>query len=45
MNLHMTYLKLRNSDAAYSIYFSQVILELFTFLINTANKEFHNMYQ
>ena len=36
----MTNLKLRNSDSAYSICFSQVLLKLFTFLINTAGKEY-----
>ena len=35
----MTNSKLRNSDSAYSIYFGQVLLKLFTFLINTADKE------
>ena len=45
INLHMTKSKLRNSDSAYSISFSQVLLKLFTFLINTADKEIYNIYQ
>ena len=44
MNLHMTNSKVRNSDSAYSIYFTQVLLELFTFLIQTANKEIYNIF-
>ena len=43
-NLHMTNSKVRNSDSAYSIYFSQVLSKLFTFLINTADKEIHNIF-
>ena len=39
INLHMTNSKLRNSDSAYSICISQVLLKLFTFLLNTADKE------
>ena len=39
----MTNSKLRNSDSAYSICFSQVSLKLFTFLINTADKEIYNI--
>ena len=35
----MTNSKLRNSDSAYSTCFSQVLLKLFTFLINTADIE------
>ena len=35
----MTNSKVRNSDSAYSICFSQVLLKLFTFLINTADKD------
>ena len=38
LNLHMTNSKLRNSDSAYSICFSQVLSTLFTFLINTQVK-------
>ena len=41
MNLRMTNSKVRNSDSAYSICFSQVLLKLFTFLINTADKEIY----
>ena len=37
----MTNSKVRNSDSAYSICFSQVLLKLFTFLINTADKEIY----
>ena len=37
--LHMTNSKLRNSDSTYSICFSQVLLKLFTILINTTNIE------
>ena len=40
----MTNLKVRNSDSAYSICFSQVLLKLFTFLINTADKEIYNIF-
>ena len=39
----MTNSKVRNSDSAYSICFSQVLLKLFTFLINTADKEIYNI--
>ena len=35
---------LRNSDSAYSICFGQVLLKLFTFLINTADKEIYNIF-
>ena len=35
----MTNSKVRNSDSAYSICFSQVLSKLFTSLINTADKE------
>ena len=38
----MTNSKVQNSDSAYSICFSQVLLKLFTFLINTADKEMYN---
>ena len=38
INLHMTNSKVRNSDSAYLICFSQVLLKLFTFLINAADK-------
>ena len=34
----MTNSKVRNLDSAYSICFSQVLLKLFNFLINTADK-------
>ena len=44
INLHMTILKVRNSDSAYSICFSHVLLKLFTFLINTADKEICNTF-
>ena len=44
MNLHMTNSKVRNSDSAYSISFSQVLLKLFTFLINTEDKEIYNIF-
>ena len=44
MNLYMTNSKVRNSDSAYSICFSQVLLKLFTFLINTADKEIYNIF-
>ena len=40
----MTNSKVRNSDSAYSIYFSQVLLKLFTFLINTADNEIYNIF-
>ena len=40
----MTDSKLRNSDLAYSICFSQVLFKLFTFLINTADKEIYNIF-
>ena len=40
----MTNSKVRNSDSAYSICFSQVLLKLFTFLINTADKEIYNIF-
>ena len=40
----MTNSKVRNSDLAYSICFSQVLLKLFTFLINTADKEIYNIF-
>ena len=40
----MTNSKLRNSDSAYSMCFSQVILKLFTFSINTADKEIYNIF-
>ena len=36
--------KVRNSDSAYSICFGLVLLELFTFLINTADKEIYNIF-
>ena len=36
--------KVRNSDSAYSICFSQVLFKLFTFLINTADKEIYNIF-
>ena len=39
----MTNSKVRNSDSAYLIWFSQVLLELFT-LINTADKEIYNIF-
>ena len=41
----MTNLVVRNSDSAYSIYFSQVLVKSFTYLINTADKEIYNIYQ
>ena len=44
INLHMTNSKVRNLDPAYSICFSQVLLKLFTFLINTADKEIYNIF-
>ena len=40
----MTNSKVRNSDSAYLICFSQVLLKLFTFLINTADKEIYNIF-
>ena len=40
----MTNSKVRNSDSAYSICFSQVLLKLFTSLINTADKEIYNIF-
>ena len=40
----MTNPKVQNSDSAYSISFSQVLLKLFTFLINTANKKMYNIF-
>ena len=40
----MTNSKLRNSDSACSICFSQVLLKLFTFLVNTADKEIYNIF-
>ena len=40
----MTNSKVRNMDSAYSICFSQVLLKLFTFLINTADKEIYNIF-
>ena len=40
----MTNSKVRNLDSACSICFSQVILKLFTFLINTADKEIYNIF-
>ena len=40
----MTNSKLRNSDSAYSICFSQVLLKLFSFLINTADKVKYNIF-
>ena len=43
INLHLANSKVRNSDFAYSICFSQVLLKLFTFLINTADKEIYNI--
>ena len=39
----MTNSKERNSDSAYLICFSQVLLKLFTSLINTADKEIFNI--
>ena len=41
----MTNSKLRNSDSAYWICFSQFLLKLFTFLINTADKEIYNIFK
>ena len=40
----MTNSKVRNSDSAYMISFGQVLLKLFTFLINTADKEIYNIF-
>ena len=40
----MTNSKVRNSDSAYSICFSEVLLKLFTFLINTEDKEIYNIF-
>ena len=40
----MTNSKVRNSDSAYSICFSQVLLKFFTSLINTADKEIYNIF-
>ena len=40
----MTILIVRNLDSAYSICLSQVLLKLFTFLINTADKEIFNIF-
>ena len=40
----MTNSKVRNLDSAYSICFSQVLLKLFNFLINTADKEIYNIF-
>ena len=40
----MTNSKVRNSDSAYSICFCQVLLKLFTFLINTADEEIYNIF-
>ena len=42
--LHMTNSKLRSSDSAYSICFTQILLELFTFLPDTADKEIYNIF-
>ena len=39
----MTNSKERNSDSAYSICFSQVLLSLFTFLKNPADKEIQHL--
>ena len=36
--------KVRNSDSAYRIWFSQVLSKLLTFLINTADKEIYNIF-
>ena len=43
-NNKFTYDKVRNSDSVYSICSSQVLLKLFTFLINTADKEIYNIF-
>ena len=41
----MTNSKVRNSDSAYSICFTQVLLKLFTSLMNnTADKEIYNIF-
>ena len=40
----MTNSKVRNSDSACSICFSKVLLKLFAFLINTADKEIYNIF-
>ena len=40
----MTNSKVRNSDSAYSICFSQVLLKLFTSLISTVDKEIYNIF-
>ena len=40
----MTNSKLRNSDSAHSIFFSQVLLKLLTFLINIVDKEIYNVF-
>ena len=44
ISLHMTNSKVRNSDSTYSYSYSQVILKMFTFLINTADKEIYNNF-
>ena len=36
--------KVRKLDSAYSICFSQVLLTLITFLINTADKDIYNIF-
>ena len=40
----MTNSKVRNSDSTYSICFSQVLLKLFTSLINTTDKDIYNIF-
>ena len=40
----MTNSKVRNSDSVYSICFSQVLIKLSTFLINTADEEIYNIF-
>ena len=40
----MTNSKVQISDSRYSICFSQVLLKLFTSLINTADKEIYNIF-
>ena len=40
----MTNSIVRNSDSAYSICFNHVLLRLFTFLINTTDKEIYNIF-
>ena len=40
----MTNSKVRNSDSAYSIWFSQVLIKSFTSLINTADIEIYNIF-